>query len=67
MQLSYFSDLLAKLPTDYFQEYKVDLSEFQISIYYGELVAGKSDFSIPSDFLVELSRLKIRVNVAVIP
>lgn len=66
-QLSFFSDLLTKLPADFSKKYNVDLSEFQMSIYYGDLAPGESDFFIPCDFLARLSSYQIRFCITVLP
>ncbi len=67
VQLSFFSDLLTKLPSDFAKKYSVDLSEFQMSIYYGDLAPGEPDFLIPCDFLARLSSHQIRFCITVLP
>ncbi len=67
VQLSFFSDLLTKLPSDFAKKYNVDLSEFQMSIYYGDLAPGEPDFFIPYDFLARLSSHQIRFCITVLP
>ena len=67
VQLSFFSNLLTKLPSGFAKEYGVDLAEFQMSIYYGDLALGEPDFFIPGDFLARLSSHQIRFCITVLP
>ncbi len=67
VQFSFFSDLLAKMPSSLSENYNVDSLELQVSIYYGDVVPGESDFFIPHDLVIELSRHKIRLFITVLP